>query len=118
MQDNAQEGSVNVKTAFVVSNEAEFPEFIHEEIDSGARCPDHFRQSLLRYCGKHLLRLVLLAVASEQQKSPSQPFLARIEKLIDQILLDSNVPRKHIRHEAVRERTFGMEHANHLFFFQ
>ena len=37
VQDNAQEGSVNVKTAFVVSNEAEFPEFIHEEIDSGAR---------------------------------------------------------------------------------
>ena len=52
----------------VVSNEAEFPEFIHEEIDPGARCPDHFRQHLLRYFGKHFFRLVLHAVPSEQQE--------------------------------------------------
>ena len=51
VQDNIQEGSVDVETAFVVFNEAELPEFIHEKIDPGARCPDHFRQSLLRYFG-------------------------------------------------------------------
>ncbi len=45
-----------------------------------------------RYFGKHLLRLGLCAVASEQQKSPSQPLLAGIKKLIDQIFLDSDVP--------------------------
>ncbi len=80
------------KSAIVVFNEAEFPKFIHEEIDPRARCPDHFRQSLLRNFGKHLFRVGLLAVASEQQKSPSQSFLARIKKLIDQILLDPDVP--------------------------
>src|ERR1700692_3601362 len=67
VEDNAQEGRVDVETA-IVPNEAQFPEFVHEEIDSGARCPDHFRQRLLRYLGNHLLRLVLLAIASEQQQ--------------------------------------------------
>ena len=66
VQDNTQEGSVDMKPAIVL-NEAQFLEFVHEEIDPAARCPDHFRQRLLRYFGKHFLRLVLLAIPSEQQ---------------------------------------------------
>jgi len=99
VQGDAQEGSVDMEPAIVL-NEAQFLEFVHEEIDSGACCTDHFRQSLLRYCGEHFLRLVLLTIASEQQKSTGQPFLAGIEKLIDQILLDSDVSVKHVSHEA------------------
>jgi hypothetical protein len=38
---------------------------------------------LLRYFGKHLLGLALLAIGSEQQKSSGEPFLGRVEKLID-----------------------------------
>jgi hypothetical protein len=53
------------------------------------------------------LRLGFLAVASERQKSPSQPFLDRVKELIDQILLDSDIPRKHISHESVGERMLG-----------
>ncbi len=71
---------MNLKST-IVMNEAEFPEFVHEKIDPCARCANHFRQHLLRYFGKHLLRLGFLAVASEQQKSPSQPFLAGVKKL-------------------------------------
>jgi hypothetical protein len=82
VQDNTQEGSIDVKTSIVL-NEAQFPEFIHEEIDSGARCPDHFRQSLLRYFGDHFLRLVLLAIASEQQQSAGQPLFTGVKELID-----------------------------------
>ena len=107
---------MDVESAIVL-NEAQFPEFVHEKIDPGARCPDHFRQHLLRYFGKHFLRLGFLAIASEQQKSAGQPFLAGVKELIDQILLDSDVPRKHISHEAVGERMFSVEHANHLVFF-
>jgi hypothetical protein len=92
VQDNIQKGSVDVETAFVVFNEAEFPEFIHEEIDPGARCPDHPRQHLLRYFRKHLFWVGLLAVPSEQKKSARQSFLARVKELIDQILLNSDVP--------------------------
>jgi hypothetical protein len=79
VQDNTEEGTVDLKSAIVVLNEAEFPEFVHEKVDSGARCANHFRQHLLGNFGKQLLRSGFLAVASEQQKSPSQPFLARIE---------------------------------------
>jgi hypothetical protein len=63
VENNAQEGRIDVETA-IVANETEFPEFIHEEIDSGARRPDHFRQSLLRYLGDHFFRPVFLAIAS------------------------------------------------------
>jgi hypothetical protein len=76
----------------IVLDEAQFPEFVHEKTNPGARCANHSRQHLLGNFGKYLFGLGLLPVASEQQKSPSQPFLARIEKLIDQILLDSDVP--------------------------
>jgi hypothetical protein len=46
VQDNTQERSVDMQPAIIL-NEAQFLEFIHEKIDPGARCPDHFRQSLL-----------------------------------------------------------------------
>src|ERR1700674_4009518 len=104
VQDNTQEGSVDMEPA-IVSNEAQFLEFIHEKIDPAARCPDHPRQHLLRYFGKHLFRVGLLAVPSEQQKSPSQSLLGGVKKLVDQILLDADVPRKHISHEVVGKRT-------------
>ena len=74
MQDNAQEGRIDVDLA-VILNEAQFPEFVHEEIDSGVRCANHLGQHLLRHFGKYLLRLALLAIACEQQQSPGQPFL-------------------------------------------
>jgi len=68
VQDYAQEGIIDVDLAVVdlavIVDEAQFLEFIHEEIDSGARCPNHFRQSLLGYSGNHLLRQVLLAIPS------------------------------------------------------
>jgi len=91
VQDNAKEGRIDVETA-VVLNETQLPEFVHEKVDSGARCADHLRQSLLRYFGDHFLRFGVLAIASEQKKSAGQPFFARIEKLIDQIRFESDVP--------------------------
>ena len=118
LQDNVQQGGVDVKTAVAVFNEAEFPKFIHEEIHPAARCHDHFRQRPLRYFGKHILRLVLHAIATEQQKRAGQPFLAGVKELINRILLDSNVPRKHISQEAVGELLLSMENTNHFLFFQ
>jgi hypothetical protein len=64
-------------------NEAEFSEFIHEHVNSGTCRTNHFCERFLRYFGKHLLRLVLLAIAGEQQQSPSQPFLNGVKELID-----------------------------------
>ena len=50
----------------ITVNEAQFPEFIHEQIHSGTRCANHFRQSFLRYLGENFLRLAFLSVASKQ----------------------------------------------------
>ena len=91
MQDDAQQGTVNLKSAVVV-NETQFPELVHEEVDSGARGANHSREHLLRYVRKYFVRFRVLAIASEEQKSPSEPFLAGVEKLIDQVLLDSDIP--------------------------
>ncbi len=83
---------MDLKSAIVVLNEAEFPEFVHEKVDSRARCANHLRQHLLGNFGKHLFWLGFLAIPSEQQKSAGQSFLAGVKKLIDQILFDSDVP--------------------------
>src|SRR6266446_1580721 len=82
VQDNTEEGIVDLKSA-IVMNEAQFPEFVHEKIHPRPCCANHFRQHLLRYSGKHFLRWGFLAIAGEQQKSPSQPFLAGVKKSID-----------------------------------
>ena len=41
VQDNTQERFVDVDLA-VVLDEAQFPEFVHEKIDSGPRCANHW----------------------------------------------------------------------------
>ena len=64
--------------------------------------------------GDHLLRLVLLAVARQQQQRPRQPLLARVEELIDQVLLDADVARQHVRDEAIRQRVLLVQHLHHL----
>jgi hypothetical protein len=46
VQDDSEEGIVHLNLA-VVLDEAQFPEFVHEEIDSGPRCANHLRQHLL-----------------------------------------------------------------------
>ena len=83
----------------VILNEAQFPEFVHEEIDSGVRCANHLGQHLLRHFGKYLLRLVLVAVMREQQKSSRQPFLAVYESLLPESI-----------HEQIDSRARGPDH--------
>ena len=63
----------------IVTNEAQFPEFIHEEIDPLARRADHFRQHLLGYLWEFPLRVFLLAVSGKQQQRAGEPLLGRVE---------------------------------------
>jgi hypothetical protein len=105
VQNNIQERLLDVNPA-VVFDETQFPEFVHEEINPGPCCANHLRQRLLRYFGKFPLRLTLFSIVREQQKSPRQPFLARVKELIDQILLDSDTPRKHVLNEVIGESPF------------
>jgi hypothetical protein len=116
VQDNTEERIVDFDSA-VVFDETELPQFVHEHIYTGASCPDHSRQSLLRYLRQYLFWLVLLAISREHQQSPRQPFLNGIEELIDQVLLDSDVSSQHIGDEAVGKLVFPVEHPKHFLFF-
>jgi len=98
----------------VVFDETQFSEFVHEEIDARPRGADHLREHLLRNLGEDLLRMLPCAIPSEQEQSAGQPFFAGVEELVDQILLNPNISRKHIGDEPVGEFMLRVEHANHL----
>ena len=84
------------------------------KVNTGPRRANHLRQHLLRYFGKHLLRMARLAIAREQQQNARQAFLAGVEEFVYQVLLDLGVSCQHIGDEAVGELVFRVEHANHL----
>jgi hypothetical protein len=106
-----------VDTRAIVFDEAHFLKFIHEKTDASARGSDNSRQSLLRHLANDFLRLVFVPVASKEKESASQPFFTGVEKLIDQILLDTDVPGKHLRHETIRQFMVSVKRAEHLSFF-
>ena len=54
--------------------------------------------------GTALTGFVVLAVPRQQQERPRQPFLTGVEQLVDQVLLDPDVPRQHVRDEPIRQR--------------
>jgi hypothetical protein len=93
-----QEGSVDLKSAVVLD---ESSEFVHEEIDARTRCANHLSEHFLRNFVENGAVSVLLAVARQQQKSASPSFSAGVEKLIDEILRDSNVPDQHVQDEII-----------------
>ncbi len=45
---------------------------------------------------------VVLAVARQQEERAGQPFLAGVEQLVDQILLEPDVAREHVRDKPIR----------------
>jgi len=55
---------VDLKSA-IVTNEAQFLEFIHEKIDPRSRRANHFRQHLLRYFWEYSLGVFLLSVSGK-----------------------------------------------------
>jgi hypothetical protein len=81
VRDDTEEGIVHLNLA-VVLDEAQFPEFVHEEIGSGPRCANHLRQHLLRHFGKRFVSMARGAIAREQQQSARQALLAGVEKLV------------------------------------
>jgi hypothetical protein len=57
---------------------------------------------------------VFFTVTREQQKSAGQPLLAGVEQLIDQVLLDANVPLQHEIDESVRQGVLLVKHPEHF----
>lgn len=63
----------------VISNEAKLAEFIHEKADTGAGCPDHFRQRFLTDLRRDGLRVAFLPEIGQEQEKAREPFLTRIK---------------------------------------
>ena len=80
----------------VVFDEAEAAELVHEEADSGTGGTDHLRQRLLADRGNYCLGLAFLSEISQQQEGSSESFLAGVEELVYEILLDPNGPRQRV----------------------
>ena len=64
-----------------------------------SRRADHLRQGLLADFGYDWLWPTFLAKIRQKQKHACQPLLARIEQLINQILLDTIVASQEVRDE-------------------
>src|SRR5260370_36553153 len=118
MEVDAPKGLVALQdsASAAVLDEARFSEFVHEQIDPRACCANHLRQHLLRNRGNYLLRLVLFAIAREQQQSARQPLLDGVKEMVDEVFLDSFVSLQKISDEAVAKRVFFGERSNHLVF--
>jgi hypothetical protein len=63
------------------------------------------------------VRRLRFTVPREQQQRAGKEFLSRIEKLVDEVFFDADVPRQHVRQETIRERWRRVELTHHLRFF-
>src|SRR5688572_16598910 len=90
VKDDAQQRAVDLESA-VIFNQAELAELVHEEVDARARGPHHLGQRLLGELRQNARRRLFLPVSREQKQGTSEVFLAGIEELVDQVLLDPNI---------------------------
>ena len=100
VEDDGQQGLFDFDFA-VVFDEAEFSEFVHEKVYARTSGADHFGEGLLGDSRKSAVCLLLLAVASKQEKRSGEAFFAGVEELIDQIFFDANVVGEHIGDKTV-----------------
>ena len=91
VENNAQERFIDVDVPLGVFDEAQLPEFVHEKADSRARRANDLGQGLLADPMRNRLRPTFLAEIRQEEQRPRQPLFARIEELIDQILLGTAV---------------------------
>ena len=83
--------------AAVVVNKTQFSKFVHEKTHPGPGRSDHIRKRLLVDFREDRLRfLVVLAKVRQQQEQPGQPFLTRIEQLIDEVGFDVDCPNRRL----------------------
>ena len=73
----------------VVVDKAQLPELVHEMTDPRVRRADDLCQRLLADLGRDRLRAAFLAEIGEHEEGPGQALFARVEQLVDQVLLDA-----------------------------
>ena len=91
VQEHAEEAAIHCQRAALVVDKAKFLEVIHEMTHARTGGADHLGQTLLINAGKDGFDSTFLAKMSQEQKNASQTFLARVEKLVDEVFLVSDV---------------------------
>ena len=90
---------MNCGDAAVIVDEAQLSKFVHEETYTRPRSSDHLCKRLLANFRDHRLGCPFLAEVRQQQEQPGQPFLTRIEQLIDEVCLDADGPSQKMGNE-------------------
>ncbi len=98
----------------VVVDEAELAELVHERIDPGSCGADHLGQGLLTNLRENGCGFALAAEVGQEQKCSRQALFARVEQLVDQILLDPGVARQEMVHEQLGKCWFFANHPKHI----
>ena len=112
VQDGIQQRVVNFDFS-VVADEAKLAELVHEEAHARPGRTDHFSQCFLADVGADKLWAAILAKIRQQKQQASQPFLARVKELIDQIFFDPAISGQQICHEHLRKLRFAVKRRKH-----
>src|ERR1700734_1334343 len=93
IENEVQQGLMNFQFAVVV-DQAQLPEFVHEEIYARPRRSDQRGERILVHLYRYRFLAKVAAIIGQQQKGPCQPHLAGIEQLVDQVRFDAGGPRQ------------------------
>src|SRR5437868_11428945 len=99
----------------IVADESKFAEFVHKVADARSGRSNHLSQCFLADIQWNGLRYAFRSEMREQKKKAGEPPLARIKKLVDQVLFNSAVPCQEIRHEQLGKFRLGTEGGDHRF---
>jgi hypothetical protein len=105
---------VDLQSAVVV-DETQLPKPVYKQIHPRAGCTHHLRKRCLAYFGNNTLRRSFFAEVSLKKEDSGQPLFARIEKVVNQILLVPNVSGQQISDEHVGQSVFPVERLHHRF---
>jgi hypothetical protein len=99
VKNNIQKRTVDAQFT-VVFDKTQLSEPIHEEAEPRAGGANHLREGLLADLGNHCLWRPVFAELGEQQQGACQAFFAGVEKMINQIFLETNVTGQQVRNES------------------
>ena len=81
----------------------ELAELVHEKAHARTRRADHFRKRFLADLRDDRIRPAFLAEIGEEQKHARKPLFARVEQLINEVLLDADGARQEVGDEQSRK---------------
>src|SRR5271154_3082471 len=97
----------------VVLDETELSKLVHEKTDTRSGGAHHFGEGFLADFGNDRLGPAFLAILREQEERPGEAPFARIEKLVHEIGLKTNIARQDMCDESFRKSVFIAKHAHH-----